>query len=100
MAKVKATVAPVAADYPLCFDEIKNVPGAYQRSGDGRILIVYSKNTKLVDDPKVRTKRTRTGQAMLLPNGTLRKVVCDDQPDGVKQWKKFAGTITLDYTQG
>lgn len=96
MAKFKATVAPVNGDYGLTFDEIKNVPGAYERR-DGRVLLVYSKYSKLVDDPKVRTKRTRTGMAMLLPNGTLRKVVCDDKPDGVKQWKKFKGNISLSF---
>lgn len=96
MAKFKATVAPVRGDYELTFDEIKNVPGAYERR-DGRILLVYSKFTKLVDDPKVRTKRTRTGMAMLMPGGTLRKVVCDDQPDGVKQWKAFVGNVCLSF---
>lgn len=97
MAKVNAVVVAAEEANLLCFDEIKKVPGAYQRVDDGRILIVYTEFPKLVEDERVRTKITRTGMAMLGRNGTLRKVNCDRNPDGKKQWKKFKGTITLNY---
>lgn len=94
MAKFKTNVTAVNDGYGLSFDDIKKTPGIYQRR-DGRILINATKYSTLVQDAKVRTGYTRTGMLMLLPNGTLRKPVCDRSKDGVKQWKKYAGKVEL-----
>ncbi len=94
MAKFKTNVAAVKDDFNLTFDEIKNKPGLYQRR-NGAILINATKHPKLVSDEKVRTKLTRTGMLMLMPNGTLRKPVCDRNKDGVKQWRKLTTKIDL-----
>jgi hypothetical protein len=94
---LKATMRGGAApDFPLTFNEIKNVGGLYERSGTGDVLVVSPDGTTFVPDKKVRTGYSRTGCLLIEKStGTPRKLHCDKSPDGVAQWRKFAGALDL-----
>lgn len=85
-------------EFPLTFNQIKNVPGAYEMKGTGDILVVYSKKSTFVADKNVSTGYSRTGHALFdKSKNRLRKTVNDKSPDGVAQWRKFTGKLTLDF---
>lgn len=98
MAGVKVVVGGKRQDeYPLSFNDIKNKKGMYQHR-NGKILIVYTNKSQFIrcDARQTRTGFTRTGMAMVdRKTGGLRLVVCDQTPDGDKNWKVFEDTVTL-----
>jgi len=93
---IRVTLNGGAANaYPLTFNGIKNVPGAYEHK-NGDVLIVVTKKSKFVKDDGMRTGYTRTGHILFDKSaGRLRKTANDKSPDGVAQWRQFKGTLTL-----
>ena len=93
-AQVRAQGVPAPADpFGLTFNDIKSVVGAYQHR-NGKILVVFSPDTKFVKDESVRTGYTRTNMFMVQKG--VRKVCCDKGPDGDKNWLKLpVGTTTI-----
>lgn len=103
MSRLSARVSGIPANvdpYNLTFDEIKNTPGKYLNR-NGNILLVGSRKATFVSVPRdvVRTGYTRTGMLMLRKQRgggfRLSHVVCDRNPDGVRNWQRIAGTITI-----
>ena len=74
------------------YNQIKNKPGLYEHRNGHKILVVFSTDTKIVQDTGVRTGYTRTGQAMYdINEARLRKTVNDHGPDGDAQWREYRG---------
>ena len=93
---VKVSVTGGATDsFPLTFNSVKNVPGMYEhRNGD--VLIVATKNSVFTRDANMRTGYTRAGHLLWDKSaGRLRKTANDKSPDGIANYRKFAGVITL-----
>lgn len=101
----------VADGFTLSFNDIiGHTPGREGRSDakkgkfvnrQGKVLVVYSVNPEkhtisLRSNRKKtnRTQLTRIGMFMVGKSGA-RLVTCDNSPDGAKNWKPYAGTVTL-----
>jgi hypothetical protein len=92
VARAAAPAAAPANPFPLTYNQIKNKPGLYEHRNGRKILVVFSTDTKIVQDTGVRTGYTRTGQAMYdINEARLRKTVNDHGPDGDAQWREYRG---------
>lgn len=115
---VKARIGAASDGFNLSFNEIISyTPGS--RRGDakkgmyenrkGDILVVFSKNPAFVNlrelpngtrangKKTTRTECTRVGMLLIdKSTGQARPVVCNDKPDGAKNWKVYSGSITLE----